>query len=190
MNSIITKIKAFFVKLYNKLVKNKYIKYIFAGFLFFLILIFFISSFKKTKINSTDTIDNVDTNYKSDSTISSYQAELENRLERLISAINGVKSAKVYVNIASSSTLIIAEEKEEKSITNGQNTTTTISVNPIIVKNGSSSSVIILGEIAPEINGIVVVASGADNPNVKLKILNVIKALYEIESNRIEIVEG
>lgn len=185
-DGILQKIKNFA----QKTIKSKKFQIAFAVFAFVLIFVIFYGSVNKAKDTETKTETKTTETSSTSGAINEFSSGVEKRLKNLISSIGGVGKVEVFVSVDASPQIVIAEEIEEKTVTSGSTTTTTVKKSPVIVKDGSSSTTIVLNEVSPNILGIVVVAEGADNAKIKLKILNAIKALYEIDSNRIEIIEG
>lgn len=126
---------------------------------------------------------------------SQYVKELEARLENTLSKIQGAGQVSVVITISSSSELIIAKtiETNKKTDTSTQNGVTTKTENveiiekPIIIDGKNGDEPIVLLEVMPKISGIVVVAEGANDVNVKLNILKAIQALLTIPNGNIEI---
>ena len=75
---------------------------------------------------------------------------------------------------------------------NNKNKTENITVveNPIIVTQNGSSKPLILMEILPKVQGVIVVARGAGDVRVRLDLLNAIRALLEVNSENIQIFVG
>lgn len=126
---------------------------------------------------------------------SDYSKELEDKLSKAISTIKGVGSAVVSVVLSSSSELIIAKnvvETSKKEV--GSNGVITENITkeetPLIVSQSGKNEPLILLEILPKVAGVVVVAQGANDVNVKLNILSAVQALLQIPSGNIEIIEG
>ena len=74
------------------------------------------------------------------------------------------------------------------SSTNG--TTTTTSSNLIIVNGNKENSALILRENLPQVKGVIVVSSGADNIAIKLDMLKAVSSLLDLSTDRINILKG
>ena len=121
----------------------------------------------------------------------SYARELESKLANTLANIKGAGKVTAMVTVVGSATLEIAYNIDEKSITQqgsggSATTTTTIVKNPVIV--GGQPLVIL--EIKPKLKGVVIVASGAGDPGVRLQLLRAVQALIADDSVRIEIFTG
>lgn len=124
---------------------------------------------------------------------------LEQRLEEILSDIDGVGKVKVMVTLASSGEKIIEKDApvnrsniiENDSAggnrtTNEMNTTETT----IYITNAAGDKIpYVVKEISPEIAGVSVVARGGGNPLVEKNITEVIQALFGLETHKIKVVK-
>ena len=108
-----------------------------------------------------------------------YVANLENKLSETLSKINGADKVSVVITVGSGITSDIA--KDEKTVKDGDKTTTTSA--PVLV----GGKPIVLKEVYPEITGVVIVAKGADNINVKMALLDAVTTALGIPCDRIKI---
>jgi len=123
-----------------------------------------------------------------------YARELESKLVGTLSGIRGAGSVKAMVTVVGSATLEIAYNIDEKSITqsSGTNatTTTTIIKTPVIINGRDGPQPLIIFEIKPQLKGVIIVASGAGDPGVRLQLLRAVQTLIADDSVRIEIFTG
>ena len=158
-------------------------------FISLLLLIYFygFNSNVKTKTNETSSESNL--SYTSSV---EYAKEIEKKLVEVLTSLKGVTKASVMVSVENGTEIKIAESVEEETIisSDGESKNVTIVKNPIIVTENGESKPIILMEILPEIKGVVVVADGADDVNVKLNIYKLIQATINISSNNIQVFAG
>lgn len=125
-----------------------------------------------------------------------YAQSLESRLNTVLRDIDGAGEVSCMITLDGDVELVLAYSNDQKSSTT-QNTTSSGTVNksetnnssqePIIITVNGVSEPLVLREIMPEIKGVVVVASGADNVKVKLDILKAVQALLKVDSSQIEI---
>ena len=108
-----------------------------------------------------------------------YVSSLEKKLSETLSKINGADKVSVVITVNSGISSDIA--KDEKTVSNGEKTTTT-SV-PVLV----GGKPIVIREVYPEITGVVIVAKGADNINVKMALLDAATTALGISCDRIKI---
>lgn len=183
------KTKKSFVKklneLFAKLKKSKKAKYVLVAVLVVLVVvILFWPTNKKTKSKNVATLDK--TTQNSQSGYMSYCEEVEHKLESVISCVSGCSNVRVMVMTEGGVIRNIAEESETKS--GGSSSTTTR--NPVYEVNGSSKTPYVIYETYPKIVGVLVVAKGAGDAGVRLKLIRAVEALTGIDASKIEILEG
>ena len=112
---------------------------------------------------------------------------LETRLADILGEIEGAGEVKVMITYAGTGDKITAETTNtHTTTTNGSTsstTTTTTTSSPIL----SGSDVVILQEKMPEIKGVIVVAEGAGDMRVKLKLMQATATVLGINANSIQI---
>ena len=178
-------------KLLAKIKNIKHIEIILVALLIAVVLIIWFADFGKK-----DTKEGTQTTNGSVSSVSLYTTELEQKLEKTLSLIEGAGSVDVMITLNGASKLILAYETENKNnstdntTSNGTTTkssNTTSNSSPIIINKNGQSQPLVLSEIMPDIKGIVVVCEGANNIRVKLNILQAVQALLGVNSGQIEI---
>lgn len=128
-------------------------------------------------------------------TAEAYAGQLEKQLTNILKEMEGVGEVHVMIvlkgsenkeilkdeNITSENTKEVDSEGGERDITSYGKSETTI-----FDKDGSGKETpYILSENHPQVEGVAVVAQGAGNLAVKEKIIQLIKALFGIEVNKI-----
>ena len=119
------------------------------------------------------------------------------RLEEVISAIEGVGSAKVLITLESGSTNIYAQEKKAVSDTaenvgSGsekkleQKESTEDKYIFVEDENGRRQALLIT-TVEPVVKGVVIICDGAEDPKVRLRVLNAVTVALEISSARVSI---
>ena len=120
-----------------------------------------------------------------------YAKALESKMQNVLSNISGSGKVSVMVKLSSSLEIGYAESVDEKNnssvSSNNSTSTKNTTSNTIIVKNNGVNSPLVVKEILPEIKGVVVVCEGAKDVNIKLKIVQAVKALLDIPSNNIQV---
>lgn len=132
----------------------------------------------------------------STTTADEYALGLENRLVKVLSSIAGAGDVTCMITLDGQVELVLAYSNDEK-ISSTQNTTSSGTINstetsninkePILINVNGSSEPLVLYEIMPDIKGVVVVASGANDVKVRLDILKAVQALLNVNSSQIEI---
>lgn len=185
--------ESFFSKLpfFKKLKSIKHIELVVAVLIICVMFLIYFGTTSKADA-STQSASIADIQYTS---ASQYAKELEEKLEKTLSQIQGAGNVSVVITLESSSELIIAKTvettKKSESVTDNGVTTKTENIEivekPLIVSGKNGEEPIILLEVMPKITGVVVVAQGANDVNVKLNILKALQALLTIPSGNIEI---
>lgn len=129
----------------------------------------FPASKKETEVTKTD--------------YSAYVNELDDKLNSLISSIDGVGKCKVMITLKSTSESVYA-----KNIQNSQSESSASQNSEYVIydsKDGDSP--ILIQENFPEIEGIAIVCSGGDNIAVRERVIQCVSSLFNISSNRISV---
>lgn len=176
----------------KKLKNVKHIGIIICIIFISLLLLIYFSGTSTKKTTTTNANSGTST---SDITFSSsydYIKNTEARLEKVLGSLEGVKKVKVMVTLESGPEIIIATntEEETKILENGKEKNVTIIRTPIIVNENGENKPIILMEILPKINGVLVVANGAEDVRTKLNIYTAIQTLISISSDKIQVFAG
>lgn len=93
----------------------------------------------------------------------SSEAELEARLEAILSEIKGAGKVRVMITFDRGSEIVPARESQRSTGENGTNE----SSKPLTVSSSGGQSPVVLAEIMPKIRGVIVVAEGAWDISVK-----------------------
>lgn len=135
-------------------------------------------------------VEETSTNNYGYTTTLEYCKELEGKLERLLSNVSGAGNVNVMISVEGSPELVYATNDSNKSSSTSSGSTTTSSSNPIIVESGGVSNPLILTENLPEVKGVIVVSSGADDIAIKLNLLNAVSTLLNVSTEKISILKG
>ena len=118
-----------------------------------------------------------------------YVNQLEQRLSKVLSNVKGAGNVSVMITVEGGSEITIATSTEEKvNSTTGttSNQSSTIKEEPIIIGNQP----VVLIEKYPTIKGVIVVATGANNIQVRLELLKAVQAVLEVDANDVEVFIG
>lgn len=123
--------------------------------------------------------------------------DIEERLEEVLSLINGAGKVKVMITITSSNELVAAEEikesetitEEEASIGDKRSIINKTRENSFVMTESAdgSNSPLILKELEEKIEGIVIVAEGGDDPRVKSALVNAAQALFDVPAYKVQV---
>ncbi|MCC8067627.1 MAG: stage III sporulation protein AG [Clostridiales bacterium] len=124
--------------------------------------------------------------------------ELEARLEQILSQVDGIGETKVMITLKSDGRKVVekdtaqSEAKEESAME---------SESSYSMQAGSSESTIyekdsagnetpfVTEELAPEIQGVLVIAQGAKNSTVAAEITEAVMALFGVEAHKIKVMK-
>ena len=129
-----------------------------------IVLILFGSSFVKTQTEK-------------DYDVNDYVDMLETKLSDRLSELDGAGRVKVIISVKSGMRSEIATEKQVGGI--GDRTTET----PVLI----SGKPLILGEIYPEICGVIIMAKGAENVKVRLSLITAAQTFLDVSSDTIQV---
>lgn len=167
--------------LVNKIKTIKHIKYfIITGLALLIGVGYFLFIPKTSQESSSPNNDNISTTF---STSAEYISYLENKLESVITSVKGVGETEVIITLEKGFEYVFATEEETRTTSGGSTLTTT----EIVIVDGQP---VIQKEIYPVVQGIVIVADGAETPGVKLEILSLVQTIINIDSGKINIFAG
>lgn len=125
-----------------------------------------------------------------------YRSDQENKLKSLLQSIQGVGSVQVMIYFdtgeeqvpainQNSSTSVINEVDNSggKRTTSQSNSSNTV----VITNNGDKSEPLIIQTNKPKVNGVLIVAEGAEDSNVKFNITNSVAELFNIPENKVNV---
>lgn len=108
--------------------------------------------------------------------------DLERKLEKTLRMAEGVGDVKVIISYKNTPTKVIAKDKTEEVAETSKR------FQENVVLNGNNEPVI-LRENQREVQGVVIVASGGDDINVKNKLISSAVAFLGVDSHRIEVLK-
>ena len=134
-------------------------------------------------------------NDSANSKISALEKDLENKLQSNISLMDGAGKVQVSVSFATGlkseyarNQSVTKSNSKETDKTGGTRETTQETDNDQLVMPSGSSLPVTVMEDRPEIAGVLVIAQGARDPNVREAIHTAVQTLLNIPSARITVV--
>ena len=128
--------------------------------------------------------------------IEKYEQEYENQLKEALDSMSGINNAMVVVNVEATSEQIL----ERNSVSQNQTTEETdpqggkrtvedgsTEESVVIIRKGDQETPIILQTKKPEIRGVLVVAEGADNIQIKKSIVEAVTRVLGVPSHRVAV---
>lgn len=128
---------------------------------------------------------------------SAYSDSMESRLEKILSQIDGIGEVEVMITYETSTEVVPASNTTKSEQTtqesDKQGGTRTIkqentSQNIVTVNDKDyKNSPVVIKEIKPIIRGVIVVAEGADNPEIKSNLIEAVTTIFQIKSHKVKI---
>ncbi len=123
--------------------------------------------------------------------------ETESRLEEVLSSIRGAGKVQVMITYDTGKELVPAMSTDTQA---GTTETTgsdahsitqnnTESSQPATISGSGGSETIILTEIQPKVRGVIVIAEGAADISVKLRLQNAVQTVLGVKADQIEVFE-
>ena len=125
-------------------------------------------------------------------TISS-DTEMEDRLKRVLSKVDGVGDVDVIINYESTAERVPAfsedrqVSKSDSQVTSSETTSEKSDI--ATVQGNGASEALIVKENQPEVRGVIVVAQGAEDISVRMNLLNAVTTLLNVSADKVEILK-
>lgn len=126
--------------------------------------------------------------------ISTLEKEMEKKLVQNLQQMSGVGSVQISVTLSSSlrsdyaTNGSITKKTTKESDKNGgiRESTEVIENNQLVMPSGAAQPVIVMEE-RPSVAGVLIIAEGASDPNVRENIHNAVRTLLDIPSDKINV---
>ncbi|ABR48651.1 Sporulation stage III, protein AG [Alkaliphilus metalliredigens QYMF] len=124
------------------------------------------------------------------------EERIEGRLKAILENIRGAGTVEVMITfeigpeiIPASNVVQSQDLTEEKDANGGERTITSTNTNETIVTTNDSggNNPLVLKEIKPQINGVIVVAQGAENAEVKRKLYDAVRTVLQVSGHKVQI---
>lgn len=116
-----------------------------------------------------------------------YVNELEKKLSNILQQIQGVGSVSVMITLKSGKQIVVATDEK----TNEQLLSDTSKTNENIQKDTKITLVndqpLVLQELSPQIEGVVITAQGAESLDIQSKIIKATTALLDVGSHKVAV---
>ena len=127
-----------------------------------------------------------------------YSEELEKKLTEMLNKIEGISNVNVMITLKCGNESVVLTEastqKNEKKDTDGSGNVSEQSEykNEILVvyeKNSSGETIpYVVKENVPKVEGVAIIASGAEKTENMIKITSIVQALFDVEAHKISVV--
>ncbi len=128
--------------------------------------------------------------------IDDYEKEYENQLKEILETIIGVDDVSVVVNVDATSLKVYEKNKSNKNTTTeetdkegGKRSVTDQSSEEeiVMIKNGDKETPVVVQTKKPDIRGVLVVAQGVDNVQIKQTIIEAVTRVLDVPSHRVAV---
>lgn len=187
------KLKKFYAKIQKGNVNKNIQNLIIIGLIGIALILagsfFFDTSEEKLKIQNTETT-------TSKSNAISYESEMKYDLEKILSSIEGVGSVEIMLTIENEGESEIAYSNthsesvtQEKDTQGGERITDQkdLSDTPVMSNAEGGNKPFVVEEKKPKIRGVMVVAEGADNPDIKYQLNQAVQTALDLPSHKVVI---
>lgn len=152
------------------------------------------SIFKQDKEKETIKKNNNIKEKKEENYMEDYAYELEKKLEKILGQIKGAGKVNVMVTLDETTEKIPAVNKtENQEKTNEEDSQGGVreikreDSSVQVVTKGNDGSILVLKEIKPKVKGVIVVAEGAYDIEVKEQLYEAVKTALGISGNKVEV---
>lgn len=130
------------------------------------------------------------------SNIDKYEKEYEQQLKEALESVAGVKDVTIEINLDSSEEKILDKNKVKRSQTTDETDKEggkrkvedeSTDEKTVIVRQGDKETPIVLRENKPKVRGVLVVAKGVDNIQVKQMVIEAVTRMLEVPSHRVSV---
>lgn len=189
VEKLIIKIKKYLEKVNNKKLMNNLFIILIIGIILLIVANIIMGEKKDIDINpgSVETLDDpINGNLD-------YESILEGKLENILSQMAGVNKVKVMITLEDTLEKIPAFNTTQNNETTNEidsqgGTRETIREDMTIqVATGSEGSFTVLKEIKPTVKGVIVIAEGAGNLEVKEMLYQAVKTVLGIPGSKVEV---
>ena len=112
-------------------------------------------------------------------------AELEEKTERIISSIDGAGECEVMITLKNSNESVYAKNSQE----NNSSGNYSYESEYVLYDGENGEQPVLIKEYFPEVRGVVVVCSGADNVTVRENVINSVSSLFGIPTTKISVIK-
>ncbi len=159
--------------------------------------------FGKEEAKNKTSSDNIITQKKETNTTSydmnTYIAEMEEKLENVLRKVNGIGDVKVMITLKASKEQIALKDSpytqeglNEVDGEGGSRTDNRIQRedSTVLVTDDNGNTIpYIVQEIEPEVEGVIVIAEGGDNPRIAMDIMEAVEVLFNVPLHKVKVMK-
>lgn len=184
--------------LLKDLISKKYVANIIVLLAVAVIALIFTSDFlnKDQNVNNNVKETSGNTFVSEDNLLKTEETIVEARLKQILEQIKDSGQVEVMITfdigseiIPASNTIETKDSSEEEDASGGVRTVKSqnITENIVTSNDNSGSKALVLKEIKPQIRGVIVVADGADNIEVKMQLYDAVKTVLQVSGDQVQI---
>ena len=190
MKEILNKIKEYLEKNNNKKFINNLFIILLVSVIFLIVTNNFLVPKEEDMENPKENTREVSKNESEED----YSYYLEKKLTNILTKLNGVGKVNVMVTLENSVEKVTAtnttKNKEETLENDSEGGTREIhreDVTTQVMTRGGDGSLLVVKEIKPTVQGVIVVAEGADDPVLKEMLYEAVKTVLGIKGNKVQV---
>ena len=178
-------------KYYEKILASKSKYVIIIGFIGIFLIVLSTFTTKKTEPKTKE----VSSNYFTTTNTEEYVNKLENKINSIISQIEGVGNSKVIITLEKGIENVYANS-EKKATNSNENFSGKMSKRDdiqkdiVIIDGTQGKQALIVTQKEPTIRGVIIICEGADNPKTVADVVNSVSKCLNIGTNRLSVVKG
>ncbi len=181
----------------KELISRKYVANIVVLLAIAIIALIFTSDFfgKASDVKNSLKKTGGDTLVQENDMLKTEEAVIEERLKQILGKISGAGEVEVMITfdmgseiIPASNTVKTEDASEEKDASGGVRTVQSQNLTEnIVISNDNTAKPLVLKEIKPQIRGVIVVAEGADDIEVKMRLYDAVKTVLQVSGDRVQV---
>ena len=113
--------------------------------------------------------------------------ELEDRLEQALSQISGAGEVEVVLTLKSGPQQVLAQDVDTTVDDRG---TQSVLSSVVVSHGGGEEEAVVIQQLSPQYQGALVVCSGGDDPQVRLRLVEAVSALTGLGADQISVCKG
>ncbi|MGG3644160.1 stage III sporulation protein AG [Bacillus gobiensis] len=129
-------------------------------------------------------------------TIEDYEQEYEKEMKEILETVIGVEDVSIMVNVDATSLKVYEKNKKNQTQTTeetdkegGKRVVTDQSADEqiVMIKKGDEEIPVVVQTKKPEIRGVLVVAQGVDNVQIKKTVIDAVTRVLDVPSHRVQV---
>lgn len=116
-----------------------------------------------------------------------YCSSLENKVEEIISLIDGAGKTRVMITLSETTEYIYAKNESNQNKSSDNTINTDNEKDYVIIEQNNEDAGLLIKTIEPKIRGVAIVCEGGDNTTVQQDIYSTVSAVLNVSTARISI---